>query len=134
MILSGHKFDGEEATEDLNVILKLRTMTSQPEVEINAGVYWWIDPQHLIRAVKHWKIRGHPCLRGIRFSDVIDWESRNKMTKSQRRENEEKVFKSWKHLTSKPHEFLEIYHKKFLEENDIASEEDVQEKFPDQQF
>ena len=37
VVLSGKgTFDGEEAKEDINIILKLRTMITQPEVEVDS--------------------------------------------------------------------------------------------------
>ena len=93
-------------------------MQSQPEVELDAGVYWWIDEDHLIKTVKFWKMKDHPCFRGIRLPAISDdWESRCGWSESQRSENKEKVIKSWKHLSTKPYSLLEKYHKDYLEEH-----------------
>ena len=124
-------FRGEEVTEDINVIVKLKTLASQPEVEKVATVTDWpIDHTHLEPALRFWKRRDHLCLRGIRYMNkdedsifIPDWESTCKWTEAERRENEEKVVKSWKYFTSKPYHLLEKYHKSIAEELGRSSEE-----------
>lgn len=123
-------YDGEEVTEDINVILKLKTMSNQPEVEIDAGVYWWIEPDHLIQAVRYWRERDHPCLKAITFTDTKDKIGWNWLWNSQeRKKKEENVIRNWKHLSSKPYNLLTKYHQKFLDENNITCEEDLELKF-----
>ena len=57
-------FCGEEVAEDINVIVKLKTLASQPEVEKVAKVTDWpIDHIHLTSALEFWKNRDHLCLR-----------------------------------------------------------------------
>ena len=58
----------------------------------------------------------------------MDMESKSTLTESQRRDNEEKVIKSWKYLLSKPYNLLARYHKSFLEEVGITSEEEWNSK------
>ena len=124
-------FCGEEVAEDINVIVKLKTLASQPEVEKVAKVTDWpIDHIHLTSALEFWKNRDHLCLRGIRYMNkdedsifIPDWESTCKWTEAERRENEEKVVKSWKYFTSKPYHLLEKYHKSIAEELGRSSEE-----------
>ena len=122
-------FDGEKVSEVINVIVKLKTMSNQPEVEIGAGLYWWIDPHHLIQAVRYWKKRNHPCLKGIRFPDITHSSWSNLWNKERRKKEEETVIRKWKHLTTKPYNLLARYHKNFLEENDIEDEDDLEIKF-----
>ena len=128
VIIAGETFNGKKVTEDINVILKLRTLSSQPEAEKEDGSSWCIDPEHLIQAVKFWKKKDLICLRGIRFPNIMDMESESTLTESQRRDNEEKVIKSWKYLLSKPYNLLARYHKSFLEEVGITSEEEWNSK------
>ena len=124
-------FRGEEVTEDINVIVKLKTLASQPEVEKVAKVTDWpIDHTHLEPVLEFWKRRDHLCLRGIRYMNkdddsifIPDWESTCKWTEAERRENEEKVVKSWKYFTSKPYHLLEKYHKSIADELGRSSEE-----------
>ena len=122
-------YDGKEVTEDINVILKLKTMSNQPEVERDAGFYWWIEEDHLIQAVRYWKKRNHPSLKGISFPDIYhsSWDIR--FTCEQRKKKEENVIKNWKHLKTKPFDLLTKYHKKFLKKNDITSKEDLEFTF-----
>ena len=132
VILGGydHTFDGEKVTEDINIFLKLKTMSNQPQVENNAGVYWWIDTDHLIQAVRYWKKRNHPCLEAISFPDISHSSSNFMYNSQQKKKKEENVMKNWKHLTTKPFGLLQKYHQKFLEENDITSQHDLERKFP----
>ena len=123
-------YDGKEVTEDINVILKLKTMSNQPEVEKDIGVYWWIDTDHLIQAVRYWKKRNHPCLEAISFPDISHASFNSVYSKKRRKEKEEDVIRNWKHLTTKPFNLLEKYHRNFLEENGITSEADLETKFP----
>ena len=100
-------------------------MPSQPEVEKDAGVYWWIDEEQLIATVKYWKRQGHPSLRGIRFKDIPnDWESQCGWTDSQRERNKEEVIKSWKYLSMKPQNLLKEYHNYQSSSNDSDDEDD----------
>ena len=123
MILEGKIFDGEEMKEDINVITKLRTHSRQHYPEKEDGSSWVINPDHLIKAVKFWKMKDHICLRGIRFPDIMDFESRSSLTDTERRDNEEKVVKSWKYFTSKPYHLLVKYHKNLAKELGRSSEE-----------
>ena len=66
-------------------------------------------------------------MRGIRFPDIVDVESKSSMTESQRRDNEEKVIKSWKYFASKPSNLLAKYHKSFLEELGFSDEEEFEQ-------
>ena len=121
-------FDGEEVTEPLNVILKLRTMPSQPEVEmdVDEDLYWWIDEEHLIQALRFWKTQDLNCLRGICFPDIPDKErywGHFLDDDCWRWKNEEKVTKSWKHLKTKPYSLLAKYHKDLLEKFGIIGED-----------
>ena len=125
-------FDGEEVTERVNVILKLKTRPDQPDVEIDAGVYKWIDEEHLIAAVRFWKKRDHPSLRGIRFPDIDDVESVLTLSDIQRQENEEKYINSWKHLTTKPYRLLERYHNNYLQDHGLTSEDWVDSEDSDE--
>ena len=118
-------FDGKEVTEDLNVILKLRTMPSQPEVDMDANEdsYWWIDKEHLIQSVRFWKKRNLLCLRGIRFTDIPDKDGEG-WSVGKKWENEEKVTNNWKHLMTKPYNLMSKYHKSLLEEFGIIGEDE----------
>ena len=127
----GTIFNGKELTEEVNVVLKLKTKSSQPKVESDTEFYSWINPPHLVKAVKYWKQKFHPSLVAVSFPDIQDesgwdfsWSAKLKKT------NEEKMIRSWKHLSTKPYHSLTRYHKKFLEKNDISSEEDMERKFP----
>ena len=75
------KFNGKEIKLTHRIVMKLRTMPSQPHVEkgvveklLNldneSGEYWVIDPYQLIDVVRHWKKKGHLSLKGIRFPDI----------------------------------------------------------------
>ena len=124
-------FHGEEVTEDINVIVKLKTLASQPEVDKMAKITDWpIDHMHLTSAINFWKNRDHLSLRGIRYMNrneesifIPDWEGTCKWTEAQRRVNEEKVVKSWKYFTSKPYHLLVKYHKNLAKELGRSSEE-----------
>ena len=106
-------------------------MPNQPDVEIDIGNYWWIDPPHMLQAARFWKRKGHPCLNAITFSDLLDIPRFNFWWDTQERDRrEEKVARSWKNLTMKPYALLKKYHKNFVKENDISSEEDMRRKFP----
>ena len=120
-------FDGEDVTEPINVIVKLRTKSSQPKMEIDGGVYWWIDPQHILQTLLFWKQKHHFCLRGISFPDILGRESTraHDWSESQRKANEEKVARSWKNLKTKPYYLLAKYHKSFLEDQGITCEKDL---------
>ena len=113
-------FDGKIVTEPLNVILKLRTMPSQPEVEVDPTDYWWIDDQHLLQALKFWKKRNLLCLRGVRIAGIQDMESKCCLSWWWRQKNEQKVANSWKHLMTKSYNILAKYHKELLEEFGIT--------------
>ena len=127
VVVAGDMFNGKKVKEDINVITKLRTLSSQRYPEREDGSSWAFDPDHLIQAVRHWKMKNHICLRGIRFPDIVDVESTSSMTEKQRRDNEEKVIKSWKYFTSKPSDLLARYHKSFLEELGFSDEEEFEE-------
>ena len=123
VLFPGEKFCGEEVTEYINVIVKLKTMESQPEVDKVAEVTDWpIIHSHLIQTVMFWKRKDHLALRGIRFQSkdrgaifIPDWESSCKWSEAEREANEEKVVKSWKHFNiAKPRHLLEKYHKSYL--------------------
>ena len=130
-------FRGEEVTEDINVIVKLKTLSSQPEVEkVEKVTDWPINHGHVMRVLEFWKRRDHLCLRGIRYMNkfewgsknedsifIPDWESTCKWTEAERRENEEKVVKSWKYFTTKPYHLLEKYHKNIAKELGRSSKE-----------
>ena len=130
-------FRGEEVTEDINVIVKLKTLSSQPEVEkVEKVTDWPIDHGHVTTALEFWKRRDHLCLRGIRYMTKFEWNSKNedsifipdwestcKWTEAERKENEEKVVKSWKYFTSKPYHLLEKYHKNIANELGRSSKE-----------
>ena len=99
------EFRGEKVTEPINVITKLRTMSSQPPAEKDGEITWWkwVDPSHLYQTVRWWKQKDHLCLRGIRFQTnhytstlISDWESLTRWSETQRQENEVKVIKNWK--------------------------------------
>ena len=125
-------FKGEEVTEVINVITKLRTKPDQPEAEDDTVINWWINPEHLLQAVLEWKFRDHLCLRGIRFKFMSDygndWESKCTWSENKREENEEKVVKSWKDLSDKPQELLEKYHKRSTSEFQSSSEKQQEDK------
>ena len=118
-------FKGEAITEVINVITKLKTKPDQPEAEHDDVINWWINPEQLILAVTRWKYSGHLCLRGIRFTEISnsgnDWESKCTWTEKEKKENEEKVVKSWKDLSDKPQELLEKY-KINVQESESSSE------------
>ena len=85
--------DGEEMKETVNFVMKLKTMPNQPEVDSwsqKHGVYWWIDSDDLMEAVRFWKKKGHMSLRGIRFQDIPDWEADCTWTETQKQENKKK--------------------------------------------
>ena len=134
VVVAGDMFNGKKVKEDINVITKLRTLSSQRNPEREDGSSWAFDPDHLIQAVRHWKMKNHICLRGIRFPDIVDVESTSSMTEKQRRDNEEKVIKSWKYFTSKPSDLLARYHKSFLEELGFSDEEEFEEWWNSKQF
>ena len=85
-------FDGEVVKETINVVLKLRTRSSQPKVEKEGSIHDWVDEDQLIEVVKFWKRKDHASLRGIRFPDIVDdWESSCEWSESQLANNKEKV-------------------------------------------
>ena len=127
VILAGKVFDGQEMREDMNVITKLRTSSCQHYPEKEDGSSWSIDPDHLINAVRFWKKKNHICLRGIRFPDILDLERKSSLTHRQRKNNEEKVIKSWKYFSTKPYHMLARYHKGLLSALGITSEEEFEE-------
>ena len=83
----------------------------------------------MIKAVRYWKKRNHPCLEGVSFPDikVVTWDIL--WNSQQRKKKEENVIKNWKQLTTKPYSLLTEYHKSFLEENNISSGEELERKF-----
>ena len=51
-------FDGKVVKRDMNIILKLKTIPTQPDVmqdlDVN-DITWWIDDQQMLKVVKFWK-------------------------------------------------------------------------------
>ena len=118
-------FDGKVVKRNVNVILKLRTLPTQPGVikkfDLN-DIAWWIDEEQLIAVVKFWKRNRHPSFRGIRFPEIPDWEDTSGWSDSQREKNKEKVIKSWKYLSTKPRHLLKEFHN--IESSDESDDED----------